>query len=121
MRHILGEHRGGDGASALKRGKCLAGDQRLASQDSVLIGERKPDDFELLLFDDTLEPPRRLLRLVRPEAVTTDETQRTAPPASTPPNIITRNIITRRPRDGGPCRLSPKAPARPTARCAAAS
>ena len=52
VRRVLGEHRGGDGAAALQRGDRRARHQRLAAQDAVLVGERKPDDFELLLLDD---------------------------------------------------------------------
>ena len=39
VRGVLGQHRGGDGAAALQRGNRLAGHQRLAAQDAVLVGE----------------------------------------------------------------------------------
>ena len=45
----------------------------------MLVGERQPDDFELLLLRRCVEPRRRLLLLVGPETVTSDETQRVAP------------------------------------------
>src|SRR5882757_9965260 len=79
VRGVLGEHRGGDGASALERANRLARDQRFTPQDSVLIGERETDDLELLLLDDTPELLRRLALLVGPKAVTFDKTQRVTP------------------------------------------
>ena len=39
VRGVLGEHRGGDGAAAFQRGHRFARDQRLATQNAVLIGE----------------------------------------------------------------------------------
>ncbi len=39
VRGVLGQHRGGDGAAAFERGDRFAGDQRLAAQDAVLVGE----------------------------------------------------------------------------------
>ena len=57
----------------------LAGDQRLAAQDAVLIRKRQPDHFELLLLDDAAQPARRLLLLARPQTVTLDETQCVTP------------------------------------------
>jgi hypothetical protein len=90
VRGILGEHRGGDGASALERAQRLARDQRLAPQDSVLIGEREADDLELLLFDDPREARRRFLLLARPETVTLDKTQRVAPGGRRTRSAITK-------------------------------
>ena len=79
MRGVLGEHRRGDGAAALQRGQRLACDQRLAAQDTVLIGEGQSYDFELLLFDDARQPRCRLFLFGGPETVTFDETQRVIP------------------------------------------
>src|SRR3954469_2902090 len=79
MRGVLGEHRSGDRAAALQRRQRFAGDQRLAAQDSMLVGKRQPQDFELLLFDDTSQTRRRFLLLRRPEAVTLDKAQRVTP------------------------------------------
>ena len=70
MRGVLGKHRRGDGASALQRGQRFAGDQCLAPQDSVLVGEREPDDLEFLLFDDSAQARRRFALLVGPKPVT---------------------------------------------------
>ena len=39
VRGVLGQHRGGNGATAFERGQRLAGDQRLAAQDAVLVGK----------------------------------------------------------------------------------
>src|SRR5665213_2276738 len=82
MRGVLGEHGGGDGAAALQRTQRFAGDQRLAAQDAVLIGERKPDDLEFLLFDDAAQAAGRLFLLARPQTVTLDKTQRVIPCSS---------------------------------------
>src|SRR5882724_7683694 len=82
MRGILGKHRGGDGAPALQRGQRFACDQRLASQDPVLIGERQPDDLELLLSDGSAQPRCRFALLVGPKPVTLDKTQRVTPSQS---------------------------------------
>jgi hypothetical protein len=45
----------------------------------VLIGERQPDDFKLLLVDDALEATGRFALFVRPEGVALDESQRATP------------------------------------------
>ena len=76
VRGVLGEHRGGDAAAALQRRQRFRRDQRLAAQDAVLVGERQPDNFELLLLDDALQPRRRFVLLIGPETVTPDKTQR---------------------------------------------
>jgi hypothetical protein len=90
VRGVLGEHRGGDAASAFQRAQRLARDQRLAAQDAVLIGEREPDDFELLLLDDFAQARRRFFLRARPQTVTLDETQRVAPSRHRSGNAITR-------------------------------
>src|SRR4051794_33946745 len=79
MRGVLGEHRGGDGAAVLQRGQRFARHQRLAAKDSVLVGKRQPQDFELLLFDEASQARRRLFLLGWPQAVTLDKTQRVTP------------------------------------------
>ncbi len=79
VRGVLGEHRGGDGTAALQRRQRLAGHQRLAAQDAVLVGERQSDDFEFLFLDDAPEARRRFFLLARPEAVPLDKTQRATP------------------------------------------
>ena len=144
VRGVLGEHGRGDGAAALQRCQRFARDQGLAAQDAVLVGERKPDDFEILFFDDLAQAACRLFLLVRPQAVTFDETQRVSPPwpslprdafrgratASNPrcalahrdsiavasPRNDGATTITPPPTDDGSCRRSRSAPVRPTAR-----
>src|SRR5215210_602666 len=110
MRGVLGKHRGGDGAATRERGQRLARHQRLASKNAVLIGERQPYDFKLVLFDDGLESPGGFFLLLGPETVALHKIQRaTSGCAITPP-----------PRDGEPGRRSLAAPAPPMARYDAA-
>ncbi|MET4776441.1 hypothetical protein ABIA28_008655 [Bradyrhizobium elkanii] len=63
----------------LERAHRFAGDQRLAAQDAVLVGERQADDFEVRLLDEAAEALCGLLLLIRPQAVTLDETHRITP------------------------------------------
>ncbi len=79
VRRVLGEHGRGDRAAAFETAQCLAGDQRLAAQDAVLIRKRQPDHFELVLFDHAAQPDGCFLLLRGPQTVTFNETQRTLP------------------------------------------
>jgi hypothetical protein len=76
VRGVLGEHGGGDGAAAFEAAQRLAGDQRFAAQDAVLIRKRQPDHFELLLLDEASEPDGGVRLLWGPQTVAFDETQR---------------------------------------------
>src|ERR1700722_2730314 len=79
VRGILGEHRGGDGAATLQRRQRLARDQRLASENSVLIRKREPDHLKLVILDDAPQPRRRFLPLARPQTMTLNKAQRVTP------------------------------------------
>jgi hypothetical protein len=77
VRGVLGKHRRGDGTAVFEAAQRLAGDQRLAAQDAVLIRKRQPDHLEPLLLDDASEPDGGVFLLCGPQAVALDETQRT--------------------------------------------
>ena len=50
----------------------------------MLIGERQPYDFELLLFDDRLESQSGVFLLLGPETVALDKIQRATPSKARP-------------------------------------
>jgi hypothetical protein len=54
----------------------VAGNQSLAAQHAVLVGERKPHQFELVLLDVLRDRRRGLGLFVGPELVAVDEGQR---------------------------------------------
>ena len=79
VRGVLGEHGGGDGAATLQRGDRLGGDDGLAAQDAVLVGEGEADDLEVLFLDDAAHARRGVCLLIRPQRMTRDESHFTTP------------------------------------------
>ena len=55
VRGILGQQRRRHGHAALHQRRRIGGDDRLAAQHAVLIGERKPHQFQLIFLDRLLD------------------------------------------------------------------
>ena len=99
VRSVLGKQRGGDAAAAFQRGQRLAGDQRLAAQDAVLVGKGEADGFEFLLFGDRAQAARRLA-LLRP--TTARDARRKSHPTIPPSNSSFRGETKSRARNPYP-------------------
>jgi hypothetical protein len=76
VRGVLGEQRGGERAAVAHHAGGLAGHDRLAAQDAVLVRERQPHDLETVLLDPLVGVGRRLELLVGPQPVTFHEAVR---------------------------------------------
>ncbi len=99
VRGVFREHGGGDGAAALQRGDRLRGDDGLAAQNAVLVGEGEADDLEILLLDDAAHPRRRVLLLIRPQRMTRDESHLGIPPVVRREACAISSVIARSPCD----------------------
>jgi len=73
---VLGEQRRRHGDAALEGGRRRLRHQSLAAQDAVLVGERKPHQFELVLLDRLQSGLRGGGLLVVPQTMAIDEARR---------------------------------------------
>ena len=73
VRSVLGEQRRRHADAGTQRADRVGGEQRLAAQDAVLVGEREAHQFELVRLDRTLDLARQPRLIGRPQAVAIDE------------------------------------------------
>ena len=71
---ILGQKRRGHCDAVTHRVGRFRCKQRLATQDAVLVGERKPHDLDFFFLDDALDLCGDFRLGVGPQAMTFDET-----------------------------------------------